>query len=482
MQRTYLTGTTFLWMVLLSGVMYGQASSYPTELYSGENIITLKAPAGIRSIEALFDSSTASLVEIRGMGGIGDLSGCPDSHKVQLHVNTVTQTLRVQFVVVDCNGKRNPVGLTNRIWRLDEVLFPDAEVGDTICRPFQIGLQTIGGFGGIPATTGEYLDSVSVPIPQVFLRYSFPPPLQIRTGSNYRYNVCFVADKPGVYRFPVLTWMRRTQPADGYTNYAIADTGVIRVLPKRKGPNLSDRGIDTAGADNPEPVTDPTTFRSIAVPNAVIPPRGKWFVGNYDLLGWTGGYSVADELLLFVGGAPPLPDDWGGINGDLFWAAGAGLKVGTGFGKFNIAAGYAFAVSTLDKELTADELDSRITLNIPYAAVSYGTDDSRVSLTGGVALKRHSTWVFEDNHRVEFDTAAYFGTLGGDYRFARHWKVAGEFALMQTLDVAPLIVTARYFTNKFALDAGLGYAGFVLNDADKPKFPFVPVLSAVFVF
>lgn len=476
MQRTYLTGTVFLWMLALSAVMYGQASTYPTELYSGENIITFKAPAGIRSIEARFDSLTASYTEIKGMGGVGDLSGCPDSHKVQIRVNTVTQIYNAQFVVTDCNGIQTNVNLrNNQTWNLDEVPFPDAEVGDTICRPFQISLNGIG-------TGGQFLDSISVPIPQVFLRYSFPPPLQIRTGQNYRYNVCFVADKPGVYRFPVLTWMRRGQPADGYTNYAIADTGVIRVLPKRKGPNLSGIDIDTSGADNPEPVTDPTTFRSIAVPNAVIPPRGKWFVGNYDLLGWTGGYSVADELLLFVGGAPPLPDDWAGINGDMFWAVGGGAKVGTGFGKLNIAAGYAFAVSTLDKEFTVDELDSRITLNMPYAAVSYGTDDSRVSLTGGLALKQHSTWVFEDNHRVEFDTTAYFVTLGGDYRFARHWKVAGEFALMQTLDVAPLLVTARYFTNRFALDAGLGYAGFVLNDADKPQFPFVPVLSAVVVF
>ena len=474
MQRTYLTGAIICWMIVLSGVMYGQAaSSYPTELYSGENIITLKAPGGIRSIQANFDSLTSSLTEIHGMGGIGDLSGCPDSHKVQLRLNTASQPVNVRFTVIDCAGRQHQVILTNKTWRLDEVPFPDAEVGDTICRPFQIGLTGI---------VSEYLDSISIPMDQVFQRYSFPPPLPLRAGSNYRYTVCFVAEKPGEYRFPVMTWIRRTQPAGGYTNYAVSDTGVVRVLPKRKGPELSRIDIDTAGSENPEPVTDPTTFRSIAVPNAVIPPRGKWFVGNYDLLGWTGGYSVANELLLFAGGAPPLPDDWGGINGDMFWAGAAGAKLGTSFGKFSIAGGYAFAVSTLDKELTPDELDSRIYLNIPFAAVSYGTDDSRVSLTGGVALKRHSTWVLEDNHRVEFDTAAYFGALGGDYRFARHWKVAGEFALMQTLDVAPLLVTARYFTNTFAIDAGLGYAGFTLNDADKPKFPFVPVLSAVFVF
>lgn len=490
MQRLYIAGIILILPFLLSQEMFGQVSVYPTELYSGENVVTFKVPGGIRSIRTEFDSLTAGMTEFHGIGGIGDLGGCPDSQQVQIRVNTASMNLsKLDFVITDCNGREHRTRLTNRTWRLDEVFFPDTEIGDTICRPFQISLSGGVVIGGVPletATAQEYLDSVSVPIPQAHIRYSFPPPLKLQPNSVYRYTVCFTADREGVYRFPVQTWIRRRQPAGGYTNYIVADTGVIRVFPKRPGIDVTTYRLDTIGSDNPTPVTDPTTFRTVAIPNAVIPPRGRWFVGNYDLLGFTGGYSVADELMIFAGGAPPLPDDWLGVNGDLFWAAGAGVKVGTSFGKFNIAGGYAFAMSTLDKEFTPDETDSRITLNIPYAALSYGTDDSRVSITGGAAFKHHSTWVLNDvnfgDYRVKYDTTAYFGALGADYRFAKHWKVAGEFMTMQTLDLAPLLVTARYFTNTFAIDAGMAYAGITLNDAEQPKFPFAPVISAVFVF
>lgn len=485
MQRQNRVIFAFVFLLLMSTVARAQvATHYPTELYSGENIITIKAPNGIRSIEAVFDSMTASLTEIHGMGGVGDLGGCPDSHKVQIRVNTATVGLNVRFRVTDCRNNTTVLVCTNRTWRLDEVPFPDAEVGDTICRPFQIGLA---GFGGIGTT--EYLDSISVMTPDGYATYSFPPPLQLTSGSNYRYNVCFIAKKPGVYRFPVITWMRRAQPADGYTNYAVADTGVVRVVRKLR-PDFTEVPLDTASEKNfvpEEPVTDPTTFRTIAVPNAVIPPKGKAFIGSYDVLGLTAGYAVADELLLFVGGAPPLPDDWGGVNGDMFWAFGAGAKLGTElFENFNIAGGYAFAMSTLDKEFTVDELDSRIRLHIPYAALSYGTDDRRVSATAGLAFKRHSTWILADpffgDYRKDYDTTAVFGSIGGDYRFAKHWKVAVEGAYMQTLDVVPVMLTARYFTNSMALELGAGYAGFTLNNAEAPKIPIFPVLSAIFVF
>lgn len=460
------------------------ASSYPKELYAGENIITFRAPDGIRSIEAMFDSLTASMTEIHGIGGIGDLSGCLDSHKVQIRVNTASVPLNVRFKITDCKNKTQMLMFTNRTWRLDEVPFPDAEVGDTICRPFQIGLNGIGGPDG-----AEYLDSISVMTPDGYATYSFPPPLQLTVGANYRYNVCFIAKKPGVYRFPVITWMRRREPADGYTNYAVADTGVVRVVRKINA-GFTEVPMDT-GPGNvmpEEPVKDPTIFRSIAVPNAVIPPKGTAFVGSYDLLGLTAGYAVADELLIFVGGAPPLPDDWGGIRGDMFWAFGAGAKLGTElFDKFNIAGGYAFAMSTLDKEFTVDELDSRIRLHIPYASVSYGTDDMRGSITGGLAFKRHSTWILGDpffgDYRKDYDTTAAFISAGGDYRFGQsNWKIAAEGVYMQTLDLVPVMVTARYFTNSFALELGAGYAGITLNGAQAPKIPIFPVLSAIFTF
>ena len=54
--------------------------------------------------------------------------------------------------------------------------------------------------------------------------------------------------------------------------------------------------------------------------------------------------------------------------------------------------------------------------------------------------------------------------------------------MMQTVDVAPIIFTARYFTNTFAIDFGAAYAGLTLNNAEAPPFPVLPMLSAIFVF
>ncbi len=167
-------------------------------------------------------------------------------------------------------------------------------------------------------------------------------------------------------------------------------------------------------------------------------------------------------------------------------AFGIGAKVGvTLFDKLDIAAGYVYGQSILDKEFTEGEVDSRISSHVPWGAISYGTDDARVSVTGGYALKNHQTW-FEDHPsfgpwREIYDTNAAFGAIGGDYRFARHWKVAAEGAIMQTVDVVPLIATVRYFTNTFAIDLGLAYAGLTLNGAEAPPIPVAPILSGILV-
>ena len=475
--------------ILLHHPLHAQISISPDVIYPGENVLTISAPAGtgIRSVSVAHTNKLDSIyVTARKTGIIG---GCPDSRDIEVSVGSASNRVTAQVVVELCNGQVQSINVPiNTNWTLDEVPFPDAEVGEEVCRPFQIRFD--GGTLGI-GRNGIFLDSVSVPEAQASLRFSFPPPLQIRAGTVYRYNVCIKPDQPGIYRFPVITWIRREKPAGGYTNYPVADTGVMRVFPKRGSITLVDipfsADIDTLGRNNPPPVTDPTTFRSVAVPNAVIPPKGKFFIGSYDVLGLTAGYSVADELLLFAGGAAPTPDDWGGVNGDMFGAWSVGAKLGTQlFGKLNLAAGFHYGQSILDKEYTPDQVDSRITVRVPYGAISYGTDDSRVSITGGYAFKQHQRW-FEDHPTWGdtldvFDRDAAFGAIGGDYRFARHWKVAGEFALMQTVDVAPIIATVRYFTNTFAIDLGAGYAGITLNGAEAPPFPILPMLSGVFVF
>lgn len=204
-----------------------RAAGYPSELYPGENVITITALNGIKHIEPLIDSNSLNYVDIRP-SGVGEQEGCLESSLIELRVNTVTRPLNIRFRISDCAGGTEVMSFHNRTWNLDEVRFPDVMVGDTTCRPFQIGLAGIGSLSGMGGIT-EYLDSISVTQPGAFIQYKTAPPLRLNGGSTFRYTVCFAPTEPGEYRFPVVTWIRRGQPAGGYTNYPVADTAVVRV-------------------------------------------------------------------------------------------------------------------------------------------------------------------------------------------------------------------------------------------------------------
>src|SRR5207247_10403902 len=114
---------------------------------------------------------------------------------------------------------------------------------------------------------------------------------------------------------------------------------------------------------------------SVAVPNAIIPKAGKKFIGVYDFLGLMAGYSLSDYLMILVGGALPTPDDWGGIHGEMFGAYSIGAKAGLPITeRLNVAVGYQWGRSIFDQQST-ETVDSKITVRLPYAAISYGYDD-----------------------------------------------------------------------------------------------------------
>ena len=126
------------------------------------------------------------------------------------------------------------------------------------------------------------------------------------------------------------------------------------------------------------------------MPNAVIPKSGRLYLGSYDLLGLTAGYAVSDNFMLIAGGALPTPDDWGGLHGEMFGAYSIGAKGGVSLGGgLDVALGYQWGTSIYDQQST-DALDSKITVNAPYLALSYGDDDGRLSATVGYAFKHHS--------------------------------------------------------------------------------------------
>jgi len=439
-------------LLLLAGLSIGHAqgptSIFPPELYSGENVITVRLAAGIRSITA------RSTRNVTVTGGTGTFD-CSTQQDIQVFVSTASERAYLILQVTDCNNKRYNDSLTlSTQWNVDRISYGEVEQGSTACREFQIradGLAT------------AILDSISIDDPNIVLKLPVQLPVRIPAGVTFTYRVCYKADNLGYRKFPVVTWIRREYPTAGKTNYAVADTGTVIVIP---------RSPDTA---EPE-ITDPTTFRSIAVPNAIIPKQGRFFVGSYDLLGLTAGYAVTDNLMVLAAGALPLPDDWGGVNGEMFGAYSIGAKAGLPLGGgFNVAVGYQWGRSIYDKEGT-DALESRITINAPYGSISYGDDDSRLSATFAYAFKRHL------KPGQEFDEDAMVVAVGGDHRIGRHWKLAGEIVSVESLGVVPILATARYFTDRYALDFGLGYVGITTGDTKTPKIPLVPVISGVFVF
>ncbi len=445
-----------LGLLLLGSVHPLQAQErdmvYPPELYAGENVVTIRIPGGIREIRAAHTPN----ISVEGAGVVS----CNEEHQLYVTLHSASEQAALELTIVDCRNRRYVRTITqNTVWTVDQNRFNTVEVGKTVCRDFHIrstGLERL------------YLDSITIADPRAKINVPGRLPARIDSPDLYTYNVCFRAESPGIYKFPVVTWMRRRYPSGGLTTYPVADTGYVRVIPKR---------VDSA-VDEP-PVTDPTTFRSVVVPNAIVPKRGTLYVGVYDLLGLTAGYSLDDHLMVIAGGALPTPDDWGGMRGEIFGAYSIGLKIGLPLGdQFNAAAGYQWGRSFYDKEseIAVDTVRSTINVHAPYLALSYGDDDSRLSATLAYAFKHHS------KNNVEFNDNAALLAIGGDTRFARNWKVAGEIIMMQKLGIVPIIGTVRYFSDNYAFDLGVGYVGITTGDTKSPAIPLVPVVSGVFVF
>lgn len=201
----------------------GRFEVYPSEVYPGENILTVTHSDGISEIRPMFDSLTKALTTVELLD---DLSTCPDSARMRVHVGTSDRKLSMRFIATSCSKRRQVIMMKNRYWILQEFPFPDVKVGDTVCRSFYIGLR-------LPEGTIDqyYIDSFTTPAPNIYVDGLGEMPAYLRNDARHSYTVCYVAKAPGMYRFPVTAWIRRFQPVDGLTNYPIADTGVVQVLP-----------------------------------------------------------------------------------------------------------------------------------------------------------------------------------------------------------------------------------------------------------
>lgn len=232
------------------------------------------------------------------------------------------------------------------------------------------------------------------------------------------------------------------------------------------------------GIEAPVALTDPTTFRTIMLPSAIIPPAGTITTGVYDVVGLQAGASVHDNVMILAGGLVPVPSRWYGAKGydaSMQYAYSLGVKVGAPIGKdVVVGGGYQFGQSTYDQDFSVDRIDSRITFNALWATIGYGNDDHRINAYAGYAFKRHVT-AFEGS----FDADATIFGLGGDYRIGHNWKLCVEGFFMRTMPVVPITAVVRYFGETYALEAGVTVTAIPASGAVAPSLPIVPMLTWV---
>jgi len=277
--------------------------------------------------------------------------------------------------------------------------------------------------------------------------------------------------------FPIV--LQAGQSVDIPVVFAPPSIGTFNAIAEIRVEGLEDPVIATVtgkgGIDAFAGLSDPTTFRSILLPSAVIPKQGTVSTGVYDVLGLFAGYSITDNFMVQAGGALPLPSRWLGVpisNASYSAAWSIGAKVGFELSNtWIIGGGYQYGKSYYDQDFSP-LLESQITFSSLWASTGFGNDDSRLNVYLGYTFKRHVT-----GYEGSFNADATTVGLAYDYRFAEHWKICSEAFFLRTMTFVPITVTARYFRESDAFEFGFVYVGIAASGATTSSFPFAPMVS-----
>lgn len=505
-----IVGATLL--LLLPAILQG--AIYPTVLYSGINPIGISEPNGIASIEINTGSGWRRMRD--GMRtpyfrviNAPSFSRCAKKASLSLYVERIDVPLSVRFRVTDCRGGRESYSLAlENTWNLFHEDFGTVTTADRPCHTFMV-----------QADGGEFvIDRVESPSNQFTIHYPFrEPPITIVGRKTYRYSVCFTPTGVGRVKVPIYVHIRREQPVGRYTTYIVADTAYVNVVPSRSRPDpdpppvirqqppprpdpprMPPGGPEIPPAPKPvlavaepvegeplvperdeivlrdpgptpevilpeyeEPIFDPTTFRRILSPSARGIGEGKGFLGSYDIAGLVAGYGVSDRLSLIAGGA------WGPESLGDFGAGTFGAKYTV------IDRGALHLAGGLQLNLTSSPT-SDIYSVAPYVVVDIGTLDYGIGGTLSYTWRRHLP---SDSAIPPFERPALLVGIGGDYRFARHWKVAGEAFLIGGSEFQPAALSLRWFNDRLAIDGGVTVD--LVPDAQLRVFPLI---SGVWTF
>ena len=428
---------------------------YPTEIYPGENIITVTNPAGIETIRA---RSSAGLRVT-----VPTIRGCPTSVDVRVVATNPEADELLSFTTYDCTGdftesSRNLFALDK--WTILQTRIGPVAVGAATCADAQVSLVS---------DETKTVDSIVSDDPAI--RIEMPPKIggtwMARTGRPLAYQICYRPTEAGSRSTRLRIYIRRRQPHKGL-NDSLSEKPVSTVAyvpPPPPEPEIVEAAVPTV-----PPIVDPTTFRNILMPTAETLPKGRIFVGNYDIAGWLGGYGITDDLMVMGGGAF-IPEFIQKVTVVTIGAKFRALTVGPF--EASVGAQYGYTSSTTD-----------ISAFAPYGVVSLGNRAYRVSLAAGYTWKRHTS---ELN---SFDENASIVTLGGDVTVKRGWKFAAETYFIEKSGLRPIALTSRWFTDRLAFDLGIlidlegtgGVEGTGTLSGKIKEIRAAPLLSLVMVF
>ncbi|MCC7437548.1 MAG: hypothetical protein IT211_03535 [Armatimonadetes bacterium] len=464
-----------------------QISIYPTVFYTGLNVLTIRAPRGVMKVERRQAGVWGPFVtgqESRDLRIITSpiFARCATTAQFIAQVKTVSRSVSLHLRVTDCSGRTEELVIaTEYEWRISREDFGHVQPGQIACREFHV----------ITENRAFVVDSIVSPSPLFTIKFlQRKPPVTLPEDFTYRYQVCFKSHRPGLHKVPMLVYLRRDQPAGGFSNYIVADTAYVRVaaptvlpptpprpIPPRPRPRPQPRPTPIKPPDTPavrlavatpapqlqppEPlaiaerknsitppqslatpglapvIVDPAAHRLILGPTGRSIEEGEGFVANYDGAGWLAGYAPVDRLTLLAG-ALYVPSF---INYSLTASAGGRYEV--------IRSGVVRGAIGVQGQYSESDI-SAIVAASPYLSFSVGDDDSRATLSVAYSWRHHTP-----NYEAPFDRSALIFGGGMDYRIGRNWKGVAEGYWLQDSDYLPLGIALRWFNNRFAVDVGL---------------------------
>lgn len=449
MKSIYYIAFIFLFLPKLFS-QTGSTTCYPQELYPGMNYITIKSTKGIERI-TFTKSAFANVV-------IPSFKKCTNELDVSVEVLLDSTQESVSFTVFTCDDNFTTFSILQHRWQIQKEKTGKIRVGRDTC------LKCI-----VYSAEKVIIDSINIEFTDCkvkVLRDENPPYLV--ESDTLHYNVCFTPTKVLKETTFIKVYVKRNFPNKGLFQYVINKPLKIESYI----PEVNVSKMKASGALEYSPaIIDPTYFRNIAMPTAQTIDHGKFYVGNYDLVGWIAGIALAPRIeMLFIGSY--IPDFITKLR--LFTI---GLKVEPiRYGLFNLLVGAHYAIS--------DSKDSKIETIAPYSIISFGDKQKRISFAGGHAWKEHTTpnEIFQRN--------ASIAAIGGYYQIGKNWKIAGEWYYIETSGIAPIAVTGRYFTENLAFDFGFGIdvsnsGGVNFTSAlggEIKKASIAPILSLIYVF